>query len=44
MLGRWIVLLVAIVASVTLDGTVLDKMLVPLTDDGLEHHVDVVLG
>jgi cyclic beta-1,2-glucan synthetase len=32
------------VASVTLDGTALEKMLVPLADDGLEHLVDVVLG
>jgi cyclic beta-1,2-glucan synthetase len=32
------------VASVTLDGTVLEAMLVPLVDDGLEHQVDVVLG
>jgi hypothetical protein len=32
------------VASVALDGTALETLLVPLADDGIEHQVDVVLG
>jgi cyclic beta-1,2-glucan synthetase len=32
------------VASVSLDGTIVDARAVPLVDDGAEHKVDVVLG